>query len=70
MALAATMLEPVGETDLQLAYRLQRLVWRARFDDMAAVGAFKAPEHLAPGPQAALPLTAAMPVDEPRAEAA
>ncbi|MEW5687416.1 MAG: hypothetical protein AB1942_21070 [Pseudomonadota bacterium] len=70
MAPAATFLAPVGETDLQLAYRLQRAVWRARFELTAAAGAFKAPDHLAPGLQGHLLLNDDLVVDEIRAEAA
>jgi hypothetical protein len=67
---AAPCPDAVGETAMQLAYRQQRAVWRGQFLDLAAAGAFRAPEHLQPGLQAHLFLDAAMPIDQAAAEAA
>lgn len=64
--------DAVGETAQQLAYSQQRAAWRGQFLDLAAAGAFEAPEHLRPALQGDLGLGHPAPLilDASRSEAA
>jgi len=63
-------MSPAAAQHLQDAYAAQRAARRREFEELAAAGAFRAPEHLRPALQAGLDLVEPLHVDQVAAEAA
>lgn len=63
------MISAATADHLQEAYAANRAAQRRQFEQLAADGAFRAPDHLQPGLQAELGLGEPLRLDEARAEA-